>query len=295
MAALLCQSFCKLLSECSSCLTLPCRACCDCAGQVICSPFVPYLTVTMLFNVPLVLWGYGAIQLAQCDKVWWLWANAIMAVFHIVGSVYIVYRIQQSEKQQHDDHFLHAYNDNDDNKNAPTATAIATPVGAYQTMDHPKADALNNAKSGPSNNNTIHGHFLDMFNKVMDDQTSAKNKNTSNKTEPVAVSSAYAYNAGQQQQQSGGAPGDDGPANSFHRLSQVLCYDPGVALYFVVAVSWVVWQSVGVTVAISLSAAAGDDDQCDDIKVWVFLSTVCGFLYMMLVFCAFGCSMLCLR
>lgn len=285
MAALLCQSLSKLCTECSSCLTLPCRACCDCASQVICSPFTPYLAVTVLFNLPVILFGYGTIQQndAQCDKVWWLWANAIMAALHIVGSIYIVYRIQQSAKE--DDEHLHDYND------MPIATAIATPVAStkgatttttpattgYHSMDQPQAADTINANSPPR---SAHSHFVDMFTKVMADQTT--NTTTTSR---------------RQQQQPGATVDDDGPANSFHRLSQVLCYDPGVALYFVVAVCWVVWQSIGVTVAISLAAAAnnGDDNECENVKEWIFLSTVCGFLYMMVVVCAFGCSLLCLR
>ena len=57
MAALLCQSLCKLLSGCTSYLSRPCEACCSCTGKMLCSPFTPYLTVTLAFNIPLVLWG----------------------------------------------------------------------------------------------------------------------------------------------------------------------------------------------------------------------------------------------
>lgn len=90
---------------------------------------------------------------------------------------------------------------------------------------------------------------------------------------------------------------DDGPANSPQRLGRVLCFDSGVAFYFFLVVLWVLWQSVGVLCAMSLAGNINynEDDHCDNIKRWIVLSTMCGFIYIILVFFAFGCSLLCLR
>jgi hypothetical protein len=291
----------------------------------------------MAFNIPLALWGYETIKqnAAHCNKVWWLWVNAIMAAFHIVGSIYIVYRIQKNNPGQHPkgpyDRELQGYHEADSKvphrhvqvktntddmssvhfdsmsksgtssvdsreplyKKRDTVQAVdSTDAGVYQNMDHPHITQKVNSPRSVNSNNTSKSKslFRNMFNNT-NAETTTPNRYGSNKIESVASMLA-------------GLPDnpDDGPANSFQRLGQVLCYDAGVALYFFVAVLWVIWQSVGVTVAISLAAGSGydgDDDvvgnQCDKIKGWVVLSTVCGFLYMMLVFFAFGCSLLCLR
>lgn len=71
MAALLCQSIGQLLSNC----TLPCRSCCDGVSKVLCSPFFPYIALTVGLNLPPVLWGAKAIT-TDCDSSWLL-VNAL--------------------------------------------------------------------------------------------------------------------------------------------------------------------------------------------------------------------------
>jgi len=88
-------------------------------------------------------------------------------------------------------------------------------------------------------------------------------------------------------------PRDDNAtaASSFRRLKQVLCYDPGFALYILVFVFWMFWQTAGLKEALSFQ----DNDDCGQLGRWVVYSIMCGFLYMMMVCAAFACSLLCLR
>jgi hypothetical protein len=315
---------------------------------MLCSPFVPYLTVTLLFNVPLVLWGYETFKqnAKHCDKVWWIWINALMAIGHILGSMYIVYRIQRnqlhpyvSSKQQYNnnkneyyDHevgyskpssrivsplpknqptLAYAITDDDDNSRKPLYKKSVVPAidsddaMKYQNLDYPevRAHPVNTATSPKSVNSVsmLSSKFKDLFNTQSDVASTSRghNHNSSNNAvvvvngkestvEGAKIESVASMIAGISE-----SP-DDGPSNSFHRLGHVLCYDPGAAIYFLIVVLWVIWQSVGVTVAISL-VDIDDGEECDNIRRWIVLSTMCGFLYMMLVFFAFGCSLLCLR
>jgi hypothetical protein len=357
MAALLCQSLCKLLGDCTSCVAYPCRACCECAGKMLCSPFVPYLAVTLAFNVPLVLWGYETVKqnASDCSKVWWLWVNACMAIGHIIGSMYIVYRIQRSQlnpfrskpyeeyddfesgggshqkppmiatvlpKNRHrmnqqypDDASSVPYDvgskSDDDNSRKPLYKKSIVPAVdsddamKYQNLDQPevRAHPVNSPRSVHSSSAAATGSpFRDLFSSNHKNSELGGGRRNNNNNNNAAV--GRESNDGKIESVASMIAGisespDDGPSNSFHRLGHVLCYDPGVALYFFVAMLWVIWQSVGVTVAISLAGNMdGDDydgDQCANIKGWIVLSTMCGFLYMMLVFFAFGCSLLCLR
>jgi hypothetical protein len=338
MAALLCQSLCKFLGDCTACVAYPCRACCECTSKMLCSPFVPYLTVTLAFNVPLMLWGYETIKqnASHCSKVWWLWINAFMALGHIAGSLYIVYRIQRSQlnpynnkpyeeyyelevggkekpkiatvlpqnrnhanKRYPDDASIDPYNNtfsDDDNSRKPLYKKSVVPAVdsedalKYQNLDQPEIRA--HPVTSPQSVHSVAHSFRDMF--VNKSVGGSKNGTRAGATDGGGkIESVASMIAGISD-----SP-DDGPSNSFHRLGHVLCYDPGVALYFFIAMLWVIWQSVGVTVAISLAGNINGDeydgDQCSNIKGWIVLSTACGFLYMMLVFFAFGCSLFCLR
>jgi hypothetical protein len=344
MAALLCQSLCKLLGDCTACVAYPCRACCDCVGKMLCSPFIPYLTVTLVFNVPLVLWGYETFKqnASHCDKIWWIWVNALMGLGHILGSWYIVYRIQRNQlnpygnnKHYNDEYYDHefgytstkaskitsplpqnrnknneataiayAVSDDDDNSRKPLYKKSIIPAVdsddamKYQNLDNPevRAHPVNTATSPKSVHSTtsLTSTFRDLFNNNKSDggHTSTRHNNNTHvvsgkESSDGKIESVASMIAGLSE-----SP-DDGPSNSFHRLGHVLCYDPGAAVYFFIVVLWVIWQSVGVTVAMSL--VENYDDACTNIRRWIVLSTMCGFIYMMLVFFAFGCSLLCLR
>lgn len=123
MAAILCQGIGKL---CGEVCVLPCKACgaackgcgaacnhgCAAMGWIFSSPFTPYLLTTLALNVPPAIWGIRSLvdstsQQQRCDGDTWLWINAALAVIHITGAFYIVYRIQQ-DQQQHEEEQQHA-------------------------------------------------------------------------------------------------------------------------------------------------------------------------------------------
>jgi hypothetical protein len=294
-----------------------------------------------------VLWGYETFKqnATHCDKVWWIWVNALMGIGHILGSMYIVYRIQRnrlhpyvsSTQQYNNDYYDHevgyskpssriatplpknqtplayAVSDDDDNSRKPLYKKSVVPAidsddaMKYQNLDYPevRAHPVSNATSPKSIHSVsmLSSKFKDLFNTQSDVASTSRNHNNdvNNKNNAMVVVNGRESSADGAKIESvasmiagiSDSP-DDGPSNSFHRLGHVLCYDPGAAVYFFIVVLWVIWQSVGVTVAISLGNS-DDGDECGKIRGWIEFSTMCGFLYMMLVFCAFSCSLLCLR
>jgi hypothetical protein len=86
------------------------------------------------------------------------------------------------------------------------------------------------------------------------------------------------------------SPDDDAaPGNTWGRIKHVMCYDKGVALYIIIAIAWIFYQTVGVTKYVTQS---GD---CGDIGTRMLGSVFCGWFYMSLVGFAFFCSMCCMR
>mmetsp|Transcript_14923 Transcript_14923/g.28500 ORF Transcript_14923/g.28500 Transcript_14923/m.28500 type:complete len:257 (+) Transcript_14923:190-960(+) len=85
-----------------------------------------------------------------------------------------------------------------------------------------------------------------------------------------------------------------GEANSVQRLKQVFCYDVGVAVYIIIMLFWLIWQSVGISQV--LFGKENDDSYvCENIERRTILSILCGFLYIMLVFVSLACGFCCLR
>jgi hypothetical protein len=85
-------------------------------------------------------------------------------------------------------------------------------------------------------------------------------------------------------------------AGSVKRMGQVLCHDAGVAIYIVIACFWFVWQLYGISQVFSIDEDDNDEEgSVCDAREWVIISLGCGFLYMMMVGCAFGCSLCCLK
>lgn len=301
---------------------------------MICSPFTPYLTVTIAFNVPLIMFGWQTFEdnATFCEKVWWLWGNSVMALFHIIGSIYIVYRIQEDKEPF--DQLDEAVYDESPSKFYPRHKAV-TGGGPPQTttvhivglagddvseLDGGTAAVVRKNSSGDSKEPlNVEIPYHNMGNgppftstktvgsprplQVGSPKSVGSPRSVSSKTQspfrtifanprepqrPDKIESVASLVAG--------LPDEEDRANTLQRIGKVLCYDPGTAVYLGAAVLWVVWQSVGVGVAMSL-ATRNDAHvaQCEEIKEWVVLSTVCGFFYMMLVLFAFGCSLLCLR
>jgi hypothetical protein len=98
MAAILCKTIGELLSKTCQCIKLPCsylgQACgksCDMLGEVMCTPFAPYLIVTLGLNTPAVVYALKSIENYDCSYSLfrWLVINAAFGLCHMVAAFYI--------------------------------------------------------------------------------------------------------------------------------------------------------------------------------------------------------------
>jgi hypothetical protein len=267
MAFLLCQSIGQLLSGVTKCCTIPCRSCCDGFTQVICSPFFPYLALTVGLNLPPTLWGIQSLaNIRTCDTVWLL-ANAVATALHIVAAFYIVYKIQTDQTPvqavaTEEEAVAYAYADTGEGVTAAAATTTNTKLNEGSKMSVEEGTHYKSME-GPG---------------------------------PVQMLSRWTSISS--------GPGDGSSAtaaNSVQRLGQVMCYDAGVAVYIIICCAWMVWQSIGVSTVLFGGSSSSDDNDdggdeiCGEAGKWMVYSIICGFLYLMLVCFAFGCSILCLR
>lgn len=83
-----------------------------------------------------------------------------------------------------------------------------------------------------------------------------------------------------------------GGANSYKRVTHVLCYDKGMAIYILIFLVWVVWMGMGVSRRLFSEDYAED---CGDLAGYMSTSLACGYVYMSLVAISFCCSLVCLR
>lgn len=268
MAAVLCSSFAACCSSIGHCLTFPCQACgtccsscCSSIGRVLTSPFTPYLLTTVVLNFPPVVWGLRTgIEVLQykaaCKDSQWLYINALLSLVHLLAAFYIVHRIQEEGKE---------------------AAAAAEGTTAENPID-PEADATNYQKMDrdeKGNNDTAPSSSGSAW-------QSAATWMFPGPAKAVKVAHTAVTETG------------EGQANSFQRLKQVFCYDIGVALYIVAVVFWFIWQSIGISQVI-FSNENEDNYLCENIEKRTILSILCGFLYIMLVFVTFACSLICLK
>jgi ABC-type glucose/galactose transport system permease subunit len=84
---------------------------------------------------------------------------------------------------------------------------------------------------------------------------------------------------------------EQGAANSFSRIKHVLCYDTTMAVYIVIFIGWVVWLATGVAKRLG----ADEGGNCDSDIQGMNVAISCGYMYLSMVFVAFGCSLCCLR
>lgn len=73
----------------------------------------------------------------------------------------------------------------------------------------------------------------------------------------------------------------------FGRVKEVLCHDPIVAVYIIIGIGYIVWQSMGI-------GRMDDAMQCGEDGL-ISNAVMCGFLFISLGATAFGCSVCCLR
>eukprot|EP00549_Striatella_unipunctata_P000026 CAMPEP_0118673804 /NCGR_PEP_ID=MMETSP0800-20121206/534_1 /TAXON_ID=210618 ORGANISM="Striatella unipunctata, Strain CCMP2910" /NCGR_SAMPLE_ID=MMETSP0800 /ASSEMBLY_ACC=CAM_ASM_000638 /LENGTH=257 /DNA_ID=CAMNT_0006568925 /DNA_START=69 /DNA_END=842 /DNA_ORIENTATION=- len=76
--------------------------------------------------------------------------------------------------------------------------------------------------------------------------------------------------------------------NSYGRLRHVLCYDKWVAIYILVIIFYVVWQTVG-----SARALGGAD--CGQLHRWTVRTLLCDYMFMGLGLASFAISACCMR
>jgi hypothetical protein len=309
MAALLVTSISRILKESFDCCTYPLSACCELSNRLICSPFTPYLFVSLGFNIPPIVWSYKTIEsiirhgpyCLNGSKTLYILINSIFSLIHIIGSIYIIVRIQQHQRR--------VVNANEDIENIPHTIKRIYSGGSLSAIMDSKEDKDSYRQLGDNINNNNNNNT-----------TTIPKKNDKSLQMPIRIQSVASTLAslkpqtGNDSQNSNdfksGDKGqtiiiDDGPPSSFRRLGQVLCYDAGVAGYIVIAFVWMLWQSFGLWVAISSAGTNyynddNDDsseyvDICGNVRTWVIISIVCGFAYMSIVFFSFSCSLLCLR
>ena len=78
-------------------------------------------------------------------------------------------------------------------------------------------------------------------------------------------------------------------ARSFSRVSDVLCHDPIVALYIVIGIGYIVWQTMGV-------ARRNEAEDCGGgLDTLISDALMFGFLFISLGATSFGCSLCCLH
>jgi len=79
-----------------------------------------------------------------------------------------------------------------------------------------------------------------------------------------------------------------GSPSSWERIRYVMCYDMVMAIYYLLFVFWIIWQTIG-------TATILQNQQDEECGKYLILSVVCGFLYMGLVVVALICSICFLR
>ena len=73
------------------------------------------------------------------------------------------------------------------------------------------------------------------------------------------------------------------------RIRDVLCYDPVVAVYIIIGICYIIWQSMGFSRMNQVAGCGGGEDEL------ITRAVSCGFLFISLGATVFGCSVCCLR
>lgn len=78
----------------------------------------------------------------------------------------------------------------------------------------------------------------------------------------------------------------DTRSKSLSRVRHTLCYDPWVAIYIIIGIFYMIWQTMGM----------GRLGNCGegDIDKYLSHSLICGFMFISCGGMAFGCSLCCL-
>jgi len=108
MAAVICTSLSELCrTSCnavSRVICLPCKALnlgCERLGDLLCTPFMPFLVVTFALNTPGVVYGFMSVDNYGCSDLFrWLIVNAVLSGIHMFGGMYIVNRIREPAAEE---------------------------------------------------------------------------------------------------------------------------------------------------------------------------------------------------
>jgi hypothetical protein len=109
MAAVLCSTLADVIN--STCravghvICLPCRALnlgCEKLGDILCSPMMPFVFFTFGLMTPALVYGVRSLDNSECSDLFrWLIVNAVFAIFHMVGCLYIVQKLKEPGPDSH--------------------------------------------------------------------------------------------------------------------------------------------------------------------------------------------------
>lgn len=278
MAAILCQGIgqaCSGLGEIiGQVCCLPCRACgfaCSGIGDLCSSPFFPYAALTFGLNVPPIVLGIQGMLMSDCSSIdRWFLVNAILCLVHCVACLYIIHRIQ------HDPFFR------DD------PIVAATPVSPSSDGKKQSFTAsVFGGKAEPSAPSDSKKSFAASVFGTKTDESKIES-GTYYQAQPVQ---ATPVKAGPVITKSNHKSINDSAGRSMARIKHVLCYDGGVAIYIILGIVWIIWQSMGLGRLVTFNNGACGGGA---VASKLVTSLICGYVYMSFVGIGFVCSLCCL-
>jgi hypothetical protein len=282
MAAVLCRAFTYLSDNVCLHLLHPFKRC----GEVLCSPFFPYLGVTVILNTPPAVWIWQAREVGwKCELYWWLWIDGPTSAMHILGAFYVVYKVLDQIKVQENAHNLLADLHEQPPKLPPVPASTRPRAPDFGQIEAPPPGG-SPAKSEDPVNTTLDYQNMDAHPPI-----------------PLWVAVSPSHESRQTFPENHGADGNltafsESVVPMYFSLQHVLCDDPGVAIYLLVALFWVTWQVIGMGIIFSSDGKDDeedyryndDDDYSCSLRTQVFWSCTLGWLYALLAFVTFASS-----
>jgi hypothetical protein len=109
MAAVLCSTLSDIINK--SCrvigqvICLPCRLLnlsCEKLGDFVCTPMMPFVIFTFGLMTPALVYGVRSLDNSECSNLFrWLIVNAVFAIFHMVGCLYMVQKLREPSSDMH--------------------------------------------------------------------------------------------------------------------------------------------------------------------------------------------------
>lgn len=163
MAAVLCTTLGDLINTsckaCSQVICLPCRACnlgCEKFGDFLCTPMMPFVVFTFGLMTPALVYGVKALDNYSCPEMFrWLLVNAVFAIFHMVGCLYIVQKLKEPGPDPH-------YNTNTSTPGVTAVTGLGGKTdstkmeeGAYVNITNNFSAPREEERGGPNSINRV--------------------------------------------------------------------------------------------------------------------------------------------